>query len=162
EPETTHSTPSPPQTPSTQVNLNLESINREFEISSDTVQPHHRDRSFAQPNTVNRGRVSIPHLRDLHPPNQARTTDDVRAEEASTSRGQEPASTKLKKPPPPGDKPKKPNEKPHQAFLTTTAPLRQRHIRHGRPCSRAQARRLEEKTKPKHKSTALLVVRGLR
>ncbi|WZZ40283.1 hypothetical protein YC2023_036542 [Brassica napus] len=71
-------------------------------------------------------------------------TDDDRAEETSTSRGQEPASTELKKPPPPGEQTQETSPR-----LTTTAPLRQRQICHGRLCSRAQARRLEEKTKPR-------------
>ncbi|WZZ31139.1 hypothetical protein YC2023_014540 [Brassica napus] len=71
---------------------------------------------------------------------------------ASTSRGHEPASTELTEPPPPGDKTKKPQKELHRAFLTTTAPLHQNQIRHGRPFSRAQARRRREETSTKRRS----------
>ncbi|WZZ84185.1 hypothetical protein YC2023_104757 [Brassica napus] len=82
-------------------------------------------------------------------PTQTQSTDDGRADEASTSRGQEPASTELGEPPPPGGKTKKPNKELHHAFLNTTAPLLQRQNRHRRSCSRTQARRRREETRAK-------------
>ncbi|KAH0922472.1 hypothetical protein HID58_022490 [Brassica napus] len=75
-PELTDSTPSPPQTFSTQVNPILESINRLFEISSFTIHRKHREEDFTRTITVNHGRASIVLRRRLHQskPNQKRKT----------------------------------------------------------------------------------------
>ncbi|WZZ85324.1 hypothetical protein YC2023_113903 [Brassica napus] len=89
-------------------------------------------------------------MEHLHPPESRPTTAELNV--ASTSWGPEPAPTELTEPPPPGDKTKKPQKALHRAFLATTAPLHQNQNRHGRPYSRAQARRRREGTTTKRRS----------
>ncbi|KAG5404557.1 hypothetical protein IGI04_010676, partial [Brassica rapa subsp. trilocularis] len=88
-PELTDSTPSPPQTSSTQVNPKAESINRLLEISSVAIHHNHREEGFTRTITVNYGRASSVLRRRRHQskPNPKRTGVD-RARGASASRRQ--------------------------------------------------------------------------